>query len=110
MLSLVLAVPCTGTSIVSPPALRLHVAPMQGFTNTHFRFLLRQLSSSAVLWTEMEKAEDLLASESALARRLGGSETQGPVVLQLGGSDPRELARATAAAARFGFDEVSCVC
>ena len=34
-----------------------HVAPMQCYTNRHLRFLLRQLSSKAILWTEMEKVE-----------------------------------------------------
>jgi len=58
----------------------------------------------------MEKAEDLLASESSLARRLAGSENQGPVVLQLGGSNPRELAEATARSIRFGFDEINLNC
>lgn len=109
-LPLVLAAMCTGPSEAAPAALRLHVAPMQGFTNTHLRFLLRRLSGSVVLWTEMEKPEDLLASDSALTRRLAGSEDQGPVVLQLGGSDPRQLALATAAAMRFRFDEVNLNC
>mmetsp|Transcript_65168 Transcript_65168/g.90062 ORF Transcript_65168/g.90062 Transcript_65168/m.90062 type:complete len:220 (-) Transcript_65168:984-1643(-) len=102
---------CGSASSATPPALRFHVAPMQGFTNSHLRFFLRELSQSAVLWTEMEKADDLLISEEALVRRFIGSDHQSPVVLQLGGSDPQKLWKATAAAiALFDFDEINLNC
>ena len=51
-------------------ALRFHVAPMQCYTNRHLRYLLRRLNEDVVLWTEMEKAADLLASDDAMERRL----------------------------------------
>ena len=70
---------------------RVHVAPLQGYTDQHLRALLRPLFPSATLWTEMEKAEDLLANG---AERLRHPGERGPLVLQLGGSDPSMLARA----------------
>ena len=44
-------------------ALRFHVAPMQCYTNRHLRYLLRRLNEDVILWTEMEKAADLLSSD-----------------------------------------------
>ena len=65
------------------------------------RNFLRLLSTSAVLWTEMEKASDLLRSDTAFANALEPGAIS-PVVLQIGGSDPHELgAVATAARGRF---------
>lgn len=45
--------------------LLFHVAPMQCYTNRHLRYFFRLLSEKAVLWTEMEKTDDLLMSNSA---------------------------------------------
>jgi hypothetical protein len=79
-----------------------HVAPMQCYTNRHLRRLLRMLSSRAVLWTEMEKVDDLLLSEAARDRRLRHDDCERPLVLQLGGGDPTSLAAAARLAIRFG--------
>ena len=80
--------------------LLFHVAPMQCYTNRHLRHLLRLLSARAVLWTEMEKVEDLLASKAARDRRLRHDDMEHPLVLQLGGSDPALLAEAARHARR----------
>ncbi|KAJ1495100.1 hypothetical protein T484DRAFT_1763452 [Baffinella frigidus] len=72
-----------------------HVAPMQCYTNRHLRFLLRQLSSKAVLWTEMEKVETFMRSEEATRRTLRFDPSERPVVLQLGGDDAELLAAAS---------------
>ena len=81
-------------------ALLFHVAPMQCYTNRHLRWLLRLLSTKAVLWTEMEKVEDLLASDAARNRRLRHDDIERPLVLQLGGGDPVLLAAAARLALR----------
>ena len=88
---------------LEPP--RLHVAPMQCYTNSHCRVLLRLLAGdSAVLWTEMEKAADLIAHP----RRLEHQASEHPLVLQLGGDNPHELSAAAAAAQRHGgFTELN---
>ena len=99
------------TVLLATEALHFHVAPMQCYTNRHLRFLLRRLNEDVVLWTEMEKASDLLSSDEAMDRRLRHDEVEHPLVLQLGGGDAKELARATRlAVTRYLFDEVNLNC
>ena len=91
---------------------RFSVAPMREYTDRHLRRLLRLLSTEAVLWSEMEKAGAILersgrGQEAQLERLLRrGTDGAGLEVLQLGGDDPQQLARATSAALPFGYDEV----
>ena len=102
-LAMTVATPrCAAPRCAAPrSATKFHVAPLQAYTHRHMRNFLRLLSTSAVLWTEMEKASDLLRSDTAFANALEPGATS-PIVLQLGGSDPRELgAVATAARGRF---------
>ena len=89
-----------------------HVAPMQCYTNPHFNFLCRRLSSKAVLWTEMEKVEDYLARgvDGDLATVAARAFPQPPLglVLQLGGNDPARLAQAVKVAVETGaYDAVN---
>lgn len=105
--------------VAPPPAtLALHVAPMQCYTNRHFRYACRQLSESAVLWTEMEKVDDLLARPEVLLRHdnvgldgggFGGRGAgAGGLVLQLGGNDPKLLADAARRCTEYGgYDEIN---
>ena len=83
---------------------------MQCYTNRHLRDLLGRLSPDAVLWTEMEKATDLLAGEDARRRRLRHEQSSRPVVLQLGGSDPTQLAEVARLARPFGYSELNLNC
>ena len=96
--------------VTSVALLRFHVAPMQCYTNRHLRDLLGRLCPAAVLWTEMEKTSDLLASEKARQRRLWHEQTERSVVLQLGGDDAAELAAAARFAAPFGYSELNLNC
>ena len=75
---------------------RFCVAPMLDLTDRHCRHFHRQLSRRARLYTEMVSTGALL--HGPRERLLRFDETQHPVVLQLGGSEPRALAQA----ARFG--------
>ena len=91
-------------STTTTSALRFHVAPLQCYTGRSMRVLLRLLSTSAVLWTEMEKADELISmDEHSRWRRLQLSPDDGPQVLQLGGSDPCTLAHAARLAAPYPF-------
>ena len=86
----------------------VHVAPMQCYTNRHLRRLLRLLSTDAILWTEMEKVDDILANPH---RHLATVHTEHPLVLQLGGDDVHKVhAATTAARQRGGFQEVNLNC
>jgi hypothetical protein len=102
----------TATTSCGTTAPRFSVAPMREYTDRHLRRMLRLMSSEAVLWSEMEKAEAILErSGRGQGRQLErllkrGTEGAGLEVLQLGGDDPNQLSRATLAALPFGYDEV----
>ncbi|MEZ5913030.1 MAG: tRNA dihydrouridine(20/20a) synthase DusA [Paracoccaceae bacterium] len=84
---------------------RLSTAPMMDWTDRHCRFLHRQMSRHVLLFTEMVTSPAIIHGDRD--RLLGYDAQEHPVALQLGGSDPRELAQATRIAAGFGYDEVN---
>ncbi len=84
---------------------RLSVAPMMEWTDRHCRYFHRQLSSRVLLYTEMVTAPALLRGDAAALLRHDPVER--PVALQLGGSDPVELASAAGLADGAGFAEVN---
>jgi len=86
-------------------AARLSIAPMMDWTDRHCRYLHRLLSRHALLYTEMVTAPAVLHGERD--RLLGFDAAEHPVALQLGGSDPEELARAAAIGAEYGYDEIN---
>ncbi|HQU68678.1 MAG TPA: tRNA dihydrouridine(20/20a) synthase DusA [Albidovulum sp.] len=86
-------------------AARLSVAPMMDWTDRHCRFFHRQISRDALLYTEMVTAPAVIHGDRE--RLLGFDAAEHPVALQLGGSEPAELAEATRVAADFGYDEIN---
>ena len=84
---------------------RLCVAPMMDWTDRHCRFFHRLLSPHALLYTEMVTAPAVLHGDRA--RLLGFDPSEHPVALQLGGSEPHELAAAARVGESLGFDEVN---
>ena len=84
---------------------RLSVAPMMDWTDRHCRVLHRMLSTRALLYTEMLTTGAVLHGERG--RLLGFDPAEHPVALQLGGSDPRELARAARIGEAEGYDEIN---
>jgi tRNA-dihydrouridine synthase A len=91
------------TSISS--SARLSVAPMMDWTDRHCRYLHRLLSCESLLYTEMVTAPALV--RGGALHLLDFSEEEHPVALQLGGSDPEELAKAAKLAAAHGYDEIN---
>jgi len=87
---------------------RFSVAPMMDWTDRHCRAFHRVLTKRALLWTEMVTADAVLNGDRA--RLLGYSAGEHPLVLQLGGSDPRKLAEAARIVEGFGYDEVNLNC
>ncbi|MBF9029946.1 tRNA dihydrouridine(20/20a) synthase DusA [Rhodobacterales bacterium HKCCE3408] len=87
---------------------RLSVAPMMDWTDRHCRVLHRLISRHALLYTEMVTAPAILHGDRD--RHLAFSDAEHPVALQLGGSDPAELAEATRIAAGYGYDEINLNC
>ena len=84
---------------------RLSVAPMMDWTDRFCRGFHRMLSRETLLYTEMVTAAAII--HGPRARLLRRDAPENPVALQIGGSDPEELRRATALAAPFGYDEVN---
>jgi tRNA-dihydrouridine synthase A len=84
---------------------RLSVAPMMDWSDRHCRFFHRQMTRHAMLYTEMVTAAAILHGPKD--RLLDYSTAEHPIALQIGGSDPRELAEATRIAAAWGYDEIN---
>lgn len=87
---------------------RVSVAPMMDYTDRHCRYLHRLLSPSALLYTEMVTSKAVLHGD--LERLLGFDPSEQPVALQLGGSDPEELAKAARIGEQFGYREINLNC
>lgn len=81
------------------------VAPMLDWTDRHCRFFLRLLTRHTLLYTEMVTTGAVLRGDRQ--RFLSHAPAEHPLALQLGGSDPAELARCARIAADFGYDEVN---
>ena len=84
---------------------RLSVAPMMDRTDRHCRYFLRLLAPRTLLYTEMIPAGAIIHGDRE--RFLGFDPAERPVALQIGGSDPAELARCAALGEAWGYDEVN---
>lgn len=87
---------------------RLSVAPMIDVTDRHCRFFHRLLAPKALLYTEMVTTGALIHGD--IARHLRFNEEEHPLALQLGGSDPRELAHCARLGQEWGYDEINLNC
>lgn len=90
------------------PPRRVSVAPMLDWTDRHYRFMARQITRHAWLYSEMVNAGAIVYGDKD--RFLLRNECENPVALQLGGSDPADLAKAAKAAEEYGYDEVNLNC
>ncbi|TDT77458.1 tRNA-U16,U17-dihydrouridine synthase [Litoreibacter halocynthiae] len=86
-------------------AARLSVAPMMDWTDRHCRYFHRLISGRALLYTEMVTAPALV--RGGAVHLLEFSQPEHPVAIQLGGSDPAELAEAARLCAERGYDEIN---
>ena len=84
---------------------RLTVAPMMDWTDRHCRYFHRLLSPRARLYTEMVTSAALVRGKQL--RLLEHSQQEHPVALQLGGSEPQELAVAARYGMDAGYDEIN---
>lgn len=95
-------------NIAASTAARLSIAPMMDWTDRHCRFFHRLMSRHTLLYTEMVTAPAIIHGDRG--RLLGFDAAEHPVALQLGGSDPDQLAQAARIAADYGYDEVNLNC
>jgi tRNA-dihydrouridine synthase A len=84
---------------------RFSIAPMMEWTDRHCRFFHRLLTRRALIYTEMITTGAVLHGDRT--RLLAFDPAEHPVALQLGGSEPRELARCAGIAEELGYDEVN---
>jgi tRNA-dihydrouridine synthase A len=84
---------------------RFSVAPMMDWTDRHCRVFHRLMTRRARLYTEMLTTGAIIHGDRR--RLLGFDTTEHPVALQLGGSDPRDLATAAKIGEDFGYDEIN---
>ena len=87
---------------------RISVAPMMDWTDRHCRYFLRGFSPDVLLYTEMITAAAIVRGDRA--RLLAFDPEEHPLALQLGGSEPHELAAAARAGEQAGYDEINLNC
>jgi tRNA-dihydrouridine synthase A len=90
------------------PARRLSVAPMMDWTDRHCRVFHRHITRHTWLYTEMVTTGALLYGD--VARHLDFSNEEHPVALQLGGSEPADLAKSAKLGEQWGYDEINLNC
>lgn len=86
----------------------LSVAPMMDWTDRHCRYFHRLLSRHALLYTEMVTTGALLHGD--VPRHLDFDAAEHPVALQLGGSEPADLAQAAKLGEQWGYQEINLNC
>jgi len=84
---------------------RLAVAPMMELTDRHYRYLARLLTRHTLLYTQMLTCKAVIHGDREYL--LGKHDCEGPVVLQLGGSDIHEMAQAAAIGESWGYQEIN---
>ena len=87
---------------------RLSVAPMMDWTDRHCRYLHRLLTRHTRLYTEMVTTGALVHGD--VNRHLRFNAEEHPLALQLGGSEPSDLAVAARLGAQWGYDEINLNC
>ena len=75
------------------------------WSDRHYRYFMRQISAQARLYTEMITTGALLHGD--VDRHLAFSDEEHPVGLQLGGSEPADLAQCAQLGERYGYDEIN---
>jgi tRNA-dihydrouridine synthase A len=92
-------------SLAAPIDRRLSVAPMMDWTDRHCRAFHRVLTRRTLLYTEMAVDKAILNGDTP--RLIGFDAAEHPVAIQLGGSEPGDLARAARIAEDYGYAEIN---
>ena len=86
----------------------MSVAPMMDWTDRHCRYFHRLLSRHALLYSEMVTTGALVHGD--VPRHIDFNDEEHPVALQLGGSDPADLAHCAKLGEQWGYDEINLNC
>lgn len=90
---------------MSYPPRTLSIAPMMAYTDRHFRMLIRLMTRYTWLYTEMVTAPAIIHGDRD--KLLGYHNDEHPLALQIGGSDPDQLAQCARIAAERGYAEIN---
>ena len=85
---------------------KLSIAPMMDCTDKHFRMIMRQISSKALLYTEMIVAQSLIYTKEK-EKFLDYNNEEHPISIQFGGDNPEILQEAAKMAQDWGYDEIN---
>ena len=85
---------------------KISIAPMMDCTDTHFRMLMRKISSKALLYTEMIVAQSLIYTNNK-EKFLNFNKEEHPLSIQFGGDNPEHLKEAAKMAQDWGYDEIN---
>ncbi|WUR14538.1 tRNA dihydrouridine(20/20a) synthase DusA [[Empedobacter] haloabium] len=96
------------TPATKPRGRRISVAPMMDWTDRHCRLFHRQITKHTWLYTEMVTTGALVYGD--VERHLRFNDEEHPVALQLGGSDPHDLAVSARLGEKWGYDEINLNC
>ncbi len=84
---------------------KISIAPMLDWTDRHFRYFMRLITKRATLYTEMVAAPALILGKKDQLLQYNPEEH--PVILQVGGSDPKQMALCAKMAAEYGYDGIN---
>ncbi|WMS88709.1 tRNA dihydrouridine(20/20a) synthase DusA [Pleionea litopenaei] len=84
---------------------KISIAPMMDWTDRHDRYFLRQISNQCLLYTEMVTTGAVIHGDRD--KLLAFDQAEHPIAVQLGGSDPKELAQSTDVCTEYGYDEIN---
>ncbi|SAK76098.1 tRNA-dihydrouridine synthase A [Caballeronia arationis] len=96
------------SAVSKPSPRRVSVAPMMDWTDRHCRSFHRLITRDTWLYTEMVTTGALLHGD--VARHLAFTPAEAPVALQLGGSEPADLAKSAKLGEQWGYDEINLNC
>ena len=85
---------------------KISIAPMMDCTDRHFRMIMRQISSHALLYTEMIVAQSLIFSNKR-EKFLDFNKEEHPISIQFGGDNPKFLSEVARMAEDWGYDEIN---
>jgi tRNA-dihydrouridine synthase A len=84
---------------------KISIAPMLDWSDKHYRYFMRQISKQVLLYTEMIVADAIIYGDNN--KILGFNNLENPVVVQLGGSDPKKLASASKICQKYGYNGIN---
>jgi len=90
---------------MTDPARIFSIAPMMDWSDRHYRSFMRLITRRALLYSEMVTSAAVVHGDRQ--RLLGFSPLENPVVLQLGGAEPTQLAQAAQIGEDFGYDQIN---